>query len=653
MSLRYSIIIPAHNEEQRIEKTLQAYAPEFADSEIIVVLNGCTDRTLEIVDRLARTYTNISYVDVGEAVGKGGAVRIGFLLAGAPVVGYVDADGATDAHEMRRLCGLLQGDDAIIASRWLPGSDVHVEQPLKRRIASRTFNSLVRLIFGLHFSDTQCGAKVFRADALASILPVVETANFAFDVDLLYELRRAGKKLREVPTIWRDVDGSQVKLVVSSIRMLAALIRLRLRYSVFRTIIPLFDRLFPTAPLRARSGLKILIMNWRDPKNPKAGGAENYLFEIARRMVAEGHSVEWLTAGYPNAPQSEDLNGITVTRVGNALTVYLMAAVTYLRKFRDRFDVIVDAENGIPFFSPMYSLKTKVCLVFHVHQRVFKKHLPFPLSSIFAWIEARFMPWLYGKSTFVTISEDTRNEMEELGMSHHPIPVVHPGHDASLVPGVKSPGPSILYLGRLKHYKRVDVLLRALAHLRKTIPHVRLDIAGEGDSKQHLIDLAIELGVRDAVTFHGFVDDNEKRSLMQQSWAFAMPSEMEGWGITVIEANACGTAAVAFRVPGLSESVQDGKSGLLADTEAEYVEALRRLLTDGEFRAALERGAIEHAKQFSWNSAAQKFLRALARADSRNAPGMLRLDNEEWKLYMHPTVPDTGSPIQMRQPSNV
>lgn len=636
MTYAYSIVIPAHNEEGRIEHTLETYAPVFDDSELIVVLNGCTDRTLEIVDRLAHIYQNITYVDVREAVGKGGAVRIGFLLAKAPVVGYVDADGATKAGEMRRLCGLVDDHtDAVIASRWISGADVHVAQPLLRRIASRAFNMSVRTLFGLPFTDTQCGAKAFRAEALAKVLPALETTNLAFDVDLLYQLRASGAQIREVATTWCDVTGSSVRLLSSSLRMLAALLRLRLRGSIFRTIIPFFDRMFPTKPIVARNGLKILIMNWRDPHNPKAGGAESYLFEIARRLVSAGNTVEWLTASFPGAPRTEVLDGVHVTRVGSAVTVYLRAALTYIREFRDRFDVVVDAENGIPFFTPMFSLKTKVCLMFHVHQRVFKKHLPFPVSNVFAWIEAKFMPWLYRNSSFVTISADTRREMQELSMSRRSIRVVHPGYDPTLAPGVKSQHPTILYLGRLKHYKRVDVIVRALAEIRKSVPNATLQIAGEGDAKQHLIDLARERGLADAVVFHGFVDDAKKRELLQQAWVFAMPSEMEGWGITVIEANACGTPAVSFRVPGLSESVRDGETGMLVDTEEEFTAALERILRDGELRERLIRGALEHAKRFSWDSAAVQFRDALVEALAHDSPSVLCIE-KEWKLYLHP-----------------
>ncbi len=152
---RFSIVIPAHNEELRIEATLTAYAESFGDSELIVVLNGCSDRTSALVDRIRSKYANVDKIEIKHAVGKGGAIRAGFLVARAPVVAYVDADGATSAAELRRLCESLGQNDALIASRWCRGSTIAVRQPWTRLVASRVFNMLVRLFFGLPFTDTQ------------------------------------------------------------------------------------------------------------------------------------------------------------------------------------------------------------------------------------------------------------------------------------------------------------------------------------------------------------------------------------------------------------------------------------------------------------------------------------------------------------------
>ena len=167
---RYTIVIPAYNEESRITQPLIRYAEEFTDSEILVVLNGCTDRTAEKVRNVAERYAHVVPLDIAEPLGKGGAIRVGFHLARANAIGFVDADGSTPPEELRRLFEHLHAADAVIGSRWHPDSIVDIAQPIMRRVASRCFNLIVRILLGLSYSDTQCGAKVFRKDALKQVL---------------------------------------------------------------------------------------------------------------------------------------------------------------------------------------------------------------------------------------------------------------------------------------------------------------------------------------------------------------------------------------------------------------------------------------------------------------------------------------------------
>jgi glycosyltransferase involved in cell wall biosynthesis len=611
---RFSIIVPAHNEEQRIGQTLEGFAEAFNDSEIIVVLNGCTDDTQGVVERIRRKHANVHIVGIPGAVGKGGAVRAGFLIARAGVVGYVDADGSTPAREMRRICESIGSDDGVIASRWLPDSHVVIKQPFVRRMASRCFNLLVRMLFGLHYSDTQCGAKVFRKDALDLAMRAVETTNLAFDVDVLFAMKSAGMRVKEVPTYWVDMTGSKVRLVSASTRMLAAILRLRLQYSMIRLFLPIFDRLFPTNPARVHDRLRILILNWRDPKHPQSGGAETYLFEQARRWVKSGHYVEWLTAGFRNGAPRDVLEGIRIRRVGNAMTVYAALPWAYLREFRDRFDVVLDASNGIPFFSPLFSMKPKICIVHHVHREVFRKHLPAWLAYPLIWCEEKLVPLLYRNVRFVAVSDDTRDEMTRLGIGGPSIGLVRNGVDGELVPGTKSATPVVAYLGRLKAYKRVDLLVEAFARVREQLPDATLRIAGTGDARPALEECVRRLGLERSVAFEGFVDEDRKRALLQEAWVLVTPSEMEGWGISVIEANACATPAVAFAVPGLREAIVDGVSGLLVPEGGDLAAAIALVLGNASLRERLERGAVERARAFSWEISANEMLAEMMRA---------------------------------------
>lgn len=244
MKAAYSLVIPAYNEESRIARTLEAYAPAFSDGEIIVVLDGCTDRTTGLVLEAAAKHPNLRAIQTAQRLGKGSAIVAGMIHATADIIAFADADGAAEAADLRRLCVLAGSSGVVVGSRWLPGADVVVPQPLVRRAASRVFNRIVRGLFGLTVSDTQCGAKAFRASDVLPLLDEVETSEFAFDVDLLVTLARRGFAITEVPIRWRHVGGSKVDLVRGSAKMLLAVVRLRLRNSRFASVVPAFDKLF-------------------------------------------------------------------------------------------------------------------------------------------------------------------------------------------------------------------------------------------------------------------------------------------------------------------------------------------------------------------------------------------------------------------------
>ncbi|GAC1308840.1 MAG: hypothetical protein NVSMB21_14680 [Vulcanimicrobiaceae bacterium] len=644
---RFSLIIPAHDEASRIGDSLADYLDTFADSEVILVLNGCTDDTEMVAFRTAAGRTNLRLIHIDHPVGKGGAVRAGFLTARAEIVGYVDADGATSAREIRRLFEMVGADvDAVIGSRWSRDSDVTVAQPWLRRFTSRTFNACVRVLFGLRFSDTQCGAKAFKIDAVREIADSLEVSNFAFDIDLLYALNRAGRNVVETPTRWSDRDGSKIRDIGHASRaMLVAVLRLRMHHSLFRYVIPLFDRIWPTTPLRVRDGFSFLFLNWRDPKHPQAGGAEKYLLEVGKRFVAAGHRVHWLTAGYPGCTPTDSIDGIEITRVGNRYSVYAAIPLAYLQKFRNRFDVIIDAENGVPFFSPLYSLKPKICLMFHVHQRVFEKHLPVPISTLFKWIEARVMPAVYAKSRFIAISNDTKADVVALGVEAERVHVAVSGIDPLLRPGAKAERPTILYLGRLKAYKRVDRLVDDLPSILAAVPDVELVVAGTGDFEPALRARVRDLGVESAVRFEGFVSEDRKRELMGEAWLFAMPSEMEGWGLTLIEANACGTPCVGYDVPGVGEAILDGLSGSLVRNGASMAPAIVRMLTDSDLRERLVAGALTRALDFSWEATTRAILETVMGEVARSHTNYVRVD-DGWSVIPHQRMKSKMSPMR-------
>jgi glycosyltransferase involved in cell wall biosynthesis len=227
------IIVPAFNEATRIAPTLRDYCREFAHAAtIVVVTNGCTDGTESIVRAMQSEYPELQLVDIPGKIGKGGAVSVGLASGSEPIVGYVDADGSTRAAEFRRLFDFLaQGEcDAVIGSRWQPGARVDTPQPLARRLASRGFNAIVRLLFGLRVRDTQCGAKLFRRAAVRELLRALDVTGYAFDIEVLWRLNRAGYRILEVPTVWSDKRvGTKIALAHDSWAMLRSVLWLRLK----------------------------------------------------------------------------------------------------------------------------------------------------------------------------------------------------------------------------------------------------------------------------------------------------------------------------------------------------------------------------------------------------------------------------------------
>ncbi len=358
--------------------------------------------------------------------------------------------------------------------------------------------------------------------------------------------------------------------------------------------------------------MNFVVVNWRDVRNPRAGGAETYVHEISKRWVARGHRVRFLTAGFRGAPARETIDGVEISRVGNRFTVYALVALCLMLGFARGADAIVDAENGVPFFAPLFARAPVVLLMFHVHKSVFHSQLPIPAAWLFTFIETRVMPYVYRRATWIAISPSTARDIErEFRPAPQRITIAHSGVGRDLGPGTKARVPTLVYVGRLEPYKRLDVMLRVVARLRPSLPELHAVIAGTGTARDHLHALAEQLGLGDAVTFAGYVSDARKAEILREAWCFLTPSSMEGWGIAVIEANACGTPALAFDIPGVRDAIVDGETGFLARDEDDLAGRARELLTDLPLRERLSQAAARHAARFDWETTASTFLRAL------------------------------------------
>ncbi len=366
--------------------------------------------------------------------------------------------------------------------------------------------------------------------------------------------------------------------------------------------------------------LKILVINWQDRENPQAGGAEVHLHETFSRIAGAGHEVTLLVSGWPGAPRRTELDGMEVHRTGGRYTFSLACPAYYRRHFKDRgFDVVVEDLNKVPVFAPLWSGLPVVLLVHHLFGRTAFKEASLPVA-LGTWLLERPVPRIFARTPTIAVSDSTRADLIARGMSGEGISVIPNGIElAEFTPGPwedRTPEPTLLYLGRLKRYKGVDLILRAVARLAEMNVACRLRVAGTGDYRNDLEALASDLGLGDRVEFLGFVSPEEKLKLLRESWIHVLASPKEGWGIANIEAAGCGTPTVASDSPGLRDSVQDGVTGFLVphgDLDA-LVSTVLRLIRDEELRKELGASAVAFAQGFSWDSAATRVLTVLQAA---------------------------------------
>jgi glycosyltransferase involved in cell wall biosynthesis len=313
--------------------------------------------------------------------------------------------------------------------------------------------------------------------------------------------------------------------------------------------------------------VNILVVNWQDRENPHAGGAEIHLFEIFGRLASRGHRVRLVCSGWKGAPRRATIEGIDVERAGGRSSFALLGRGAVGRALRaERPDVVVEDINKLPLFLATMTDRPFCAIVPHLFGETAFEEASWPTAAI-VWAAERPLPAAYRRAWFHAISESTRDDLVARGVPAGHVRVIHPGVDASrFMPApeaLRGMSPSFLYVGRLKRYKGITLALRALALARGRRADLTLDIAGTGDFRAELERFSVELGLEGAVRFHGFVSETEKIGLFQRAWAHLLPSPKEGWGITVIEAAACGTPSIASDSPGLRDSVRHGETGFL------------------------------------------------------------------------------------------
>jgi glycosyltransferase involved in cell wall biosynthesis len=366
--------------------------------------------------------------------------------------------------------------------------------------------------------------------------------------------------------------------------------------------------------------VRILVVNWNDKDNPFGGGAEVHLHEIFGRIASSGNRVDLLASGWSGSKPRGFIDGIDIHRVGTRYTFPFHARRYYRERLAtQQYDVIVEDLNKIPLYTPRWGKTKVVVLVHHLFgPTIFREAIP-PMAAA-VWIAERGISSVYKGVPFEAVSESTAEDLEARGIPRKNVKVIYNGMDTEFftpAPEMRSPFPLFSYVGRLKRYKGVNLILQAFAKV--DIPNARLEIAGAGDFRDELEQLTDKLNLGDRVRFLGYISPEEKRDLLRRSWATVFASPKEGWGLTNLEAQACGTPAIASDSPGLRESLINGETGLLvphADTAA-LAAAMKKLATSSGTVEAFGSAGRRFAEKFTWGRAAAETLSHLQQVVQR------------------------------------
>ena len=351
--------------------------------------------------------------------------------------------------------------------------------------------------------------------------------------------------------------------------------------------------------------MRILILNLRDHAHPRAGGAEVFTHEVAKRWVAQGHTVTLIASNFAGGAPTEVIDGIRIIRLGNYLTVRSEARTYYRKHLRGNCDVVVDESTNIPFLAPQFVQEP---VIFLVHEVVGAKHLavlPPGIGHLMHYVMEPRWYACYRNISTVTVSNSTKDDLQKFGINK--VRVVPQGLGTEPLKEVlpKEDVPTFLFVGLLKKANRADECIRAFEIIQSEIPEAQLWVVGRGAQREKLEAMAKGLRVK----FFGYVDDARKFDLMQRAHAMLVPGIREGWGMVITEANACGTPAIAYDIVGYRDAVRDGETGVLTEPTPE---ALARgaisFARETDLQRRLPEGALSWSRQFSWDATAAAFL---------------------------------------------
>lgn len=359
---------------------------------------------------------------------------------------------------------------------------------------------------------------------------------------------------------------------------------------------------------------RVHILAWRDLDDVEAGGSEVHAHELATRWAAAGIDVLLRTSHAVGQVERAQRNGYQVVRRRGRHLVFLDAPIQELSRRDGRRDGLLEVWNGLPFFAPLWARGPRATFIHHVHADMWSQTMSPGLARLGHLLETRVAPALYQRSTILTPTESSRRQIiDRLGLPATRVRAVPNGVDERFAPGgERSRTPLVVAVGRLVPHKRLDLLVRAVRAARRDVPDLELRIVGEGYERPALAALLHDLDATGWAHLDGRVSDDRLVALYRAAWAVVSASSAEGWGMTLTEAGACGTPAIATRIAGHRDVIDDGTSGLLVDQPADLADAIRRILTDPDLRARLGEGARAGAERLSWDRTAVDVLRGIA-----------------------------------------
>ena len=363
--------------------------------------------------------------------------------------------------------------------------------------------------------------------------------------------------------------------------------------------------------------MKILVVNWQDLKNPLSGGAEVHLHNIFKRLAQKGHKITLLVSSFKGASKFDECDDLNIIRRGNRY-IFNYQVPFYVKQLlaNGDFDLIIEDINKIPFFLKYFVKKPILGIAHHFFGKVIYSETN-PMFATYVYLMEKLLFKLYKDIPFIAVSESTKADMIENGFPAVNIKVVYNGIDLEKFKpdGPKSDIPYIVYLGRLKKYKRVDLFIKMIKLLvrESSLEKLKVEIVGDGDARPYLEKLVRKLELENVINFTGFVSEETKIEKLQKAWVLVNTSPKEGWGIVVMEAQACGTPAVVFDSPGLRESVLHQRSGMIVPFGdiISLKQSVLEIIKNDKLREELSLRAREWAENFSWDSVSQAFEKTL------------------------------------------